>query len=181
MFAAYVHALRTSERNVRLLLAISAIAGFTVDGGVYSVIFNLYLLRLNFGPEFVGQINAVANLVFAFGSILGGWLGSRYGERRVMLFGMTLVVVAACAVPLTGVMPAAWRANWIMASFILLYFGLTQCFAGTRDHCWNTLDAHIGTVISLRCRSTLTSVPSLPAGCSVGCCRPWPPPCSASR
>ncbi len=116
MVAAYVHALRGSQRNVRLLLSISAIAGFTIDGGIYSVIFNLYLLRLDFGPAFVGQINAVANLVFAFSSILGGWLGSRYGERRVMLFGMAIVVAGASGVPLTGTVPDTWRAAWIMAS-----------------------------------------------------------------
>lgn len=131
MVAAYVHALRGSQRNVRLLLSISAIAGFTIDGGIYSVIFNLYLLRLNFGPAFVGQINAVANLVFAFSSILGGWLGSRYGERRVMLFGMTIVVVGASGVPLTGTVPEEWRAAWIMASFVLLFFGLAQYFANS--------------------------------------------------
>lgn len=131
MVAAYLHALRGSQRNVRLLLSISAIAGFTVDGGIYSVIFNLYLLRLNFGPAFVGQVNAVANLVFAFGSILGGWLGSRYGERRTMILGMVIVVAGACGVPLTGTAPEAWRASWVMASFVLLYFGLALYFANS--------------------------------------------------
>lgn len=131
MVAAYLHALRSSQRNVRILLSISAIAGFTVDGGVYSVIFNLFLLRLNFGPTFVGQVNAVANLVFAFGSILGGWLGSRYGERRIMLVGMAIVVVGACGVPLTASVPVAWRGNWIMASFVLLYLGLAHYFANS--------------------------------------------------
>jgi MFS family permease len=131
MVAAYLHALRSSQRNVRILLSISAISGFTVDGGVYSVIFNLFLLRLNFGPTFVGQVNAVANLVFAFGSILGGWLGSRYGERRIMLIGMTIVVVGACGVPLTASVPVAWRGSWIMVSFVLLYLGLAQYFANS--------------------------------------------------
>ena len=56
MIAAYRHALATSTRTARLLLANSAIMGFAVDGGIYSVIFNLYLLRLAFGPEFVGQV-----------------------------------------------------------------------------------------------------------------------------
>jgi MFS family permease len=131
MVAAYLHALRSSQRNVRILLSISAISGFTVDGGVYSVIFNLFLLRLDFGPTFVGQVNAVANLVFAFGSILGGWLGSRFGERRIMLVGMAIVVVGACGVPLTASAPEAWRGAWIMVSFVLLYLGLAQYFANS--------------------------------------------------
>ena len=81
MVAAYVQALRGSHRNVRLLLTNSALMGFTIDGGIYSVIFNLYILRLNFGPEFVGQVNSVANLLFAMGSLAAGWLGMRWGAR----------------------------------------------------------------------------------------------------
>ena len=80
MVAAYVQALRGSHRNVRLLLTNSALMGFAIDGGIYSVIFNLYLLRLNFGPEFVGQVNSVANLVFAIGSLTAGVVGYALGR-----------------------------------------------------------------------------------------------------
>ena len=50
MVAAYVQALRGSHRNVRLLLTNSALLGFAIDGGIYSVLLNLYILRLNFSP-----------------------------------------------------------------------------------------------------------------------------------
>ena len=67
MIAGYLDTLRASNRNARLVLMISVIMGFTIDGGIYSAILNLYILRLNFGPEFVGQISSAANLIFALG------------------------------------------------------------------------------------------------------------------
>ncbi len=163
MIAAYVGALRGAQPNVRLLLSISAIAGFTIDGGIYSVIFNLYLLRLDYGPAFVGQVSALANLVFAFGSILGGGLGSRFGERRVMVVGMTLVLAGATCIPLTSNMPEAWRASWLMASNVLLYFGLAQYFANAGPFLLRSIQsAARGNVFAMQ--SAITSIASFAGG-----------------
>ena len=49
MFADYVRALRGFNRNVRLYLFTTALLGFTIFGGIYPVLFNLYLLRLGHG------------------------------------------------------------------------------------------------------------------------------------
>ena len=117
MVAAYVQALRGSHRNVRLLLTNSALLGFAIDGGIYSVIFNLYVLRLNFGPEFVGQVNSVANLVFAFGSLAAGWLGMRFGARRICLIRPNPRSPPGCSV---------LRATG----------GSTFCGATARRRCW---------------------------------------------
>ncbi len=131
MVAAYVQALRGSHRNVRLLLTNSALLGFAIDGGIYSVIFNLYVLRLNFGPEFVGQVNSVANLVFAFGSLAAGWLGTRFGARRIMILGLAVTGTGALAVPMTDMLPASWRAPWILVSFTVAYSGLSLYYVNS--------------------------------------------------
>lgn len=131
MVAAYVQALRGSHRNVRLLLANSALLGFAIDGGIYSVILNLYILRLNFGPEFVGQVNSVANLVFAFGSLAAGWLGTRFGGRRIMIMGLAVTGLGALAVPMTNSLPLAWRAPWVLVSFTVAYSGLALYYVNS--------------------------------------------------
>ena len=35
-----------------------ALVGFALDGGIYSVLLNLFLLRLGYGPEQIGLVNA---------------------------------------------------------------------------------------------------------------------------
>jgi MFS family permease len=131
MVAAYVQALRGSHRNVRLLLTNSALLGFAIDGGIYSVILNLYILRLNFGPEFVGQANSVANLVFAFGSMAAGWLGTRFGSRRIMILGLAVTGAGALAVPMTNTLPRLWHAPWILVSFTIAYSGLSLYYVNS--------------------------------------------------
>lgn len=131
MLTAYVETLRNATRNARIVLLLSAVMGLSIDGGVYSVIFNLYLLRLNFGPEFVGQINSVANLTFALGSLAAGWLGMRYGNRRVMIAGMGIAVVGALALPLGELAPSATRAVWLTTTLLLAYLGLALYFVNS--------------------------------------------------
>lgn len=131
MIAAYVQALRGSHRNVRLLISNSALLGFTIDGGIYGVIFNLYVLRLGFGPAYVGQVNSVANLVFAFGSMAAGWLGLRWGARRIMVVGLLFTLLGAIAVPVSDMVPVDWRGMWVLVSFVVAYSGLSLYYVNS--------------------------------------------------
>jgi MFS family permease len=116
-------AFRLFGRDVRLVLLTSAIIGFTIFGGLYSVLLNLYLLRLGYDPPFVGQVNAAGSLCFALCSILSGFLGSRWGSRRTMICGMILAGVGHGLLPLAEFPPLAWRASWIMATYGLGVLG----------------------------------------------------------
>ncbi|MEZ4674145.1 MAG: hypothetical protein R2932_07890 [Caldilineaceae bacterium] len=69
MLAAYIATLRAFQRNVWLYFFAISLIGFTVDGGIFSVVFNLFLLRMGYGPEFVGQVNSVGLLAFAICSL----------------------------------------------------------------------------------------------------------------
>lgn len=131
MLVAYKDALRASGHNARIILIITAIMGLSIDGGVYSVIFNLYVLRLNFGPEFVGQINSVANLTFAMGSLTAGWLGTRYGSRRIMILGITGGATGALALPLADLIDRGWQASWLVVAMLLIYGGLSFYFVNS--------------------------------------------------
>ncbi|HRW47490.1 MAG TPA: MFS transporter, partial [Caldilinea sp.] len=131
MIAGYLDTLRAANRNARLVLSISVIMGFTIDGGIYAAILNLYILRLNFGPEFVGQISSAANLIFAFGSLAAGWLGSRYGDRRIMIVGLSLATMGACTLPMADTLPYTWRPVWLAAALLLAYTGLSFYFVNS--------------------------------------------------
>ncbi|MFO7632719.1 MAG: MFS transporter [Caldilinea sp.] len=131
MLAAYKGTLRATNRNARTILLISAIMGLSIDGGVYSVILNLYVLRLNFGPEFVGQINSVANLTFALGSLTAGYLGTRYGSRRIMIVGLGIAAAGALALPMADLVAQTWRSAWLSVTLIFIFGGLAFYFVNS--------------------------------------------------
>ncbi|MCZ6681140.1 MAG: hypothetical protein O7E52_28295 [Candidatus Poribacteria bacterium] len=63
----YLHAVRRFNRDVRLYLTTAALIGFTVDGGIFSVLFNLYLLRLGYHSLFLtgASLTVIGTLIFA--------------------------------------------------------------------------------------------------------------------
>ena len=54
VLTAYLRILSGFSRDGRLYLLASALLGLTYWGGIASVLANLYLLRLGYGPEFIG-------------------------------------------------------------------------------------------------------------------------------
>ena len=89
MLKTYLQAIRRFNRNTWLLLIAVATTGFGYIG-IYIMLFNLYLLRLGFGPDFVGTINAAAQLSSALFSLPAGALGQRWGTRRMSILGLAL-------------------------------------------------------------------------------------------
>jgi hypothetical protein len=81
MASAYLHKLRLFSRDVRLVLITAALLGFTVFGGIYPVLLNLYLLRLGYGPKFIGLVNAALNLAFSGFCLPAGARDSRTNPR----------------------------------------------------------------------------------------------------
>ncbi|MFQ5794339.1 MAG: MFS transporter [Candidatus Bipolaricaulia bacterium] len=110
MATPYLHTLRLFSRDVRLYLITTVLLGFTIFGGIYSVLLNLYLLRLGYGPEFVGLFNAVGLLTFAVFSLPAGALGGRWGSRRTLIAGLGLTSVGLGVLPLAEFIPSTLQA-----------------------------------------------------------------------
>ena len=88
------------NRNVWYVLFTSAVVGFAVEGGIYSVLFNIYLLRLDYGTDFIGVVNSVGHFSYAIAALLAGAAGQRWGVRRIMLVGIVLATLAGLLIPL---------------------------------------------------------------------------------
>lgn len=84
-----------------------SLVGFTLLNGIYPVLFNLYLLRLDYGVELIGTINAIGMLGFALFALPSGALADRWGLRRAMGIGLILAVLANGALPLFEFLPTS--------------------------------------------------------------------------
>lgn len=115
MAASYLQRLRLFSREVRLYLIVSVLIGFSIEG-IRAVLFNLYLLRLGYGPTGIGWINAAGALGFALFSLPAGALGTHWGSRRMLIAGVALLAVGNGMLPLASVMPTAWRTGWVLAT-----------------------------------------------------------------
>ena len=138
MIRELARAVRSYGREVRLILAVSALVAFAVDG-VFPVIFNLYILRMGYGPEFVGQANSVALVAFSFSSLLAGTLGSRYGTRRIMVTGVTVTMASTWALSLSDMLPATLKPWWIIVMFSFLYLGAAFYYVNSSPALVNAL------------------------------------------
>lgn len=128
MLGSYLAALRGLHRNVRLYFVATALLGFSIDGGIYSVVFNLYLVRLGYGPEFIGVVNSVGLLVFALSSLPAGALGGRVGYRSMVIAGMALIIVGGALLPLAQTIAPLAPGGWLITSYTLVFLGLAVYF-----------------------------------------------------
>lgn len=131
MLSSYVTTLRSFQRNVWLYFAAMSLIGFTVDGGIYSVVFNLFVLRLGYGPEFVGQVNSVGLLAFAICSLPAGALGARLGNRRAMIVGLFTLMLSSLLLALSEFVPLDWRAYWLIGFYMVYHSSIAIFFVNT--------------------------------------------------
>ena len=64
MVTTYLQKLHLFSRDVRLYLSTAVLIGLSYFG-IQAVLFNLYLLRLGYGPEFIGLVNAAGAVAFS--------------------------------------------------------------------------------------------------------------------
>jgi len=120
----YRQNLRRFDRDVRLYLISTALNGFTVDG-IATVLFNIYLLRLGYGPEFIGLVNAVGALVMASFSFPAVTVGQRWGTRRALVAGVGVMAIGYGAYSLAHFLPTERQMAWILGTVVLSHLGLT--------------------------------------------------------
>ena len=132
----YLHLLRNSSRNVRLYFITASLIGFTLEGG-HALLFNLYLLRLGYGPEFIGLINGIGMCAFASCSLPAGRLTQRWGCRRMMLTGLILIIVGYGLLLLVELEPGMWRNSWLIATHAVIAVGAAVYFVNTAPFLMN--------------------------------------------
>jgi Na+/melibiose symporter-like transporter len=124
---AYIRRLRLFSRDVRLFLITAGLVAFAWDG-MRIVLLNLYLLRLGYGPEFIGLITAVGALAFALLTPIAGALGTRMSSRRLIIAGIALMAVGFGLMPLVEFLPDGWWIGWLLVTTVVTFLGLSFFF-----------------------------------------------------
>jgi MFS family permease len=113
---------RLFSRDVRLFLVTAALVGLTWDG-MRAVLLNLYLLRLGYGPEFIGLLNGVGASAFALLCLPAGAMGTRWGSRAMLMAGLSLLAAGFGLLPLAESTAGTWRSSWLLATTVLVHLG----------------------------------------------------------
>ena len=124
MATLYLQKLRLFSRDVRLYLACGTVVSFTVLMGIYPVLFNLYLARLGYGPEFIGLVAGVSALAFGVFALPAGLMGRRWGSRRMMIAGLTMALVGGVSVPLAEFGPTGLQTSLILTGYLISWLGM---------------------------------------------------------
>jgi MFS family permease len=88
--AGYLGRIRGFGPDVKLFLTYNLLAN--VGFGVTELIFNLYLLRLGFREDYIGEWRAVQTISMAVGSASVGTMLNRFGTWRAIVAGFALLL-----------------------------------------------------------------------------------------
>ena len=125
VLTAYLRILSGFSRDGRLYLLASALLGLTYWGGIASVLANLYLLRLGYGPEFIGLFNACGGFGYASFALPAGAVGRRWGSRRAMIAGLWVSVAGGLLLPMAEAAPEGLRSALLLVGHITLTAGFS--------------------------------------------------------
>ncbi len=105
-----------------LLLIVTGVSAVNFYG-IYALLRVLYVLRLGFGPEYLGIFSAAGALTYMSMGIPSGALGGRYGVRKIMLIGGVITIVGMFVMPLAEFFPMWVQRVWLLLSQIILIGG----------------------------------------------------------
>ena len=117
-FAAFQH----FHRDVRLYLFAWGLIAFGYFG-IFGVLFNLYLLRLGYGPEYIGLLTGAGQLAWGLTALPAGMVGARIGNRNGMIVGLFVAAAATALLLLSQMLPDGFQRGWLAGWWIVSWIG----------------------------------------------------------
>ena len=114
--------MRDFSRDARMLIIASGLFAVSFFG-VQTLLKVLYVIRLGYGPVYVGLFTSMGAITYMSMGLPSGALGSRFGVRRIMIIGGIISVVGMASLPLTEFVPVALRNFWPNFSQVLTTMG----------------------------------------------------------
>ena len=115
-------ALSQLSPSAKLLIATSGMLSVSFLG-IQMLLKVLYMLRLDFGPEYIGWFLASSALTYMSMGLPSGALGARFGQRRTMIVGGLISALGIAILPLSEYVPAFLRLVWPILSQVAVTAG----------------------------------------------------------
>ena len=126
MMPALLHPARSTfskfGRDVNLLLTATGILAISFFG-IQMLLKILYVLRLGYGPAYLGMFNAAGALGYMAMSLPAGALGTRLGLKRAMFIGVTVSMFGVAMLPFAEFVPLQAQPSWPILSQLILSGG----------------------------------------------------------
>ncbi|MEM7336885.1 MAG: MFS transporter [Chloroflexota bacterium] len=117
----YFSKIKQFNRNLYFFFAATAVHSF-VFFGIYTLLLNLYLIRLGYDANFIGLVNGIAPLVLAGASLPASWITNWVGSRKAIIVGYIFISLGFVSLPLSPYLPESVQAGWIVGSYALAWF-----------------------------------------------------------
>ncbi len=130
----YLRAMVNLDRDVRLVLVAEGAIGLTVFGGVYSVLLNLYLLRMGFGTAQIGLVNGMGYFALGVFSLAAGAVGAWLTTRRAMLLGVAVTAASLLLLPLADMLSQQARLKWVLGTYLAAWMGLALYYVNVNPY-----------------------------------------------
>lgn len=114
---------RGFNRNIWIFLSAWGLAAFGYFG-IQGVLLNLYLLRLGFGPEFIGLLIASGQIIWAILALPAGAVGRQLGLRAALVTGYTLSALGIGLLLLVETLPQPMWSSWLYGCWMLMWVGV---------------------------------------------------------
>ena len=111
---AYLLSIVKFDRSVKLYIFAMSMVGFAYIG-IYSVLYNLFILKLGFDINFLGMLTASGQITWALCAFPAGMVGARFGLRRTLITGYLIVALATALNYSVPLMP---HNTWGMVLFL---------------------------------------------------------------
>jgi MFS family permease len=118
----YLRTFSRLNRDLKLYLFGFGLTSFAYFG-IMGVLFNLYLVRLGFGAEFIGLLIGSGQLVWAVMALPAGAIGVWLGLTRALVFSQVLTAAGFSLVLLVEWLPRPLWEGWLIAAWMILWIG----------------------------------------------------------
>jgi len=115
--------LRRLPREAWVVFGSAVALGFTWSG-LLDAIVSLYVVRMGYGPEFVGASSAAANMGYALAALPGAALATRIGARRGQIVGALGWMAGLLMVSFADLVPVSWQVVYIIVGRVLAAAGM---------------------------------------------------------
>lgn len=115
-------ALSVLSPSAKLLIATTGMLSVSFLG-IQMLLKTLYMLRLDFGPEYIGWFLASSALAYMGMGLPSGALGARFGQRRTMIAGGLISSLGMVLLPLSEFVPSFLRFVWPITSQVAVTAG----------------------------------------------------------